>query len=246
MSDANGSDLRRALADALLRGGVAPRYVRRALGELSVHAQQLRQLARAQGLSEAQAHQQARAQLGNPATIAAHYLQQPALRSWGARWPLLVFLAGPLLMYAAIFAGLILAGVAMVALSGPAWGAGSNPLWPGILGGAIEALRWLAVYILPALIGCLFLRYAMQRRLSWVLPAVGVMMVLLLAAAASLQIMLVEMPRPGAHGHIMVGMSAETSWRWFLLYVLKLLAMAAAVFAASVWWRRQTPDAVAE
>ena len=69
------------LREILLKGGVAPRHVRRYLAELSEHLDDLTEKQRAQGYDGEDAALRARALLGEDRELAAAMLEQKSLRS---------------------------------------------------------------------------------------------------------------------------------------------------------------------
>lgn len=85
------------LSEHLLRGGIAPRYVRRYVRELDEHFADAVAAAQASGLSLAQAQCVAKARLGRVETLAAAMLAQPGLRSAVVRRPWLVLGLSPVL-----------------------------------------------------------------------------------------------------------------------------------------------------
>ncbi|HEY4076397.1 MAG TPA: hypothetical protein VGM26_05630 [Rhizomicrobium sp.] len=84
-----------AMAETLLKGGVAPRHVRRYVRELDDHLGDLTERQREAGYDGDDARLRARARLGDDRELAAAMLNQPGLRSWPARLPWLVFVALP-------------------------------------------------------------------------------------------------------------------------------------------------------
>lgn len=100
-----------AVAETLLKGGVAPRHVRRYVRELDDHLGDLTERQREAGYDGEDAHLRARARLGEDAELAQAMLEQPGMRSWPARLPWLVFAALPpvltavagLALYAAVY-----------------------------------------------------------------------------------------------------------------------------------------------
>ena len=90
------------VADALLKGGIAPRHVRRYVRELDEHLDDLTAQQRASGYDGEDAALRARAQLGDDAELAQAMLDQPGMRSWPARLPWLVFLLLPPVVSAVI------------------------------------------------------------------------------------------------------------------------------------------------
>jgi hypothetical protein len=79
------------LREILLKGGVAPRYVRRYLAELSEHLDDLIEKQQAQGYEGEDATLRARALLGEDRELAAAMLERKSLRSVTARAPWLIF-----------------------------------------------------------------------------------------------------------------------------------------------------------
>lgn len=75
------------LRDALLRGGVAPVYIRRTLLELDEHYLDLERDGVDAGLSLEHAASRARAELGSERVIAAAVLARLELKDWTYRWP---------------------------------------------------------------------------------------------------------------------------------------------------------------
>lgn len=100
-----------AVAETLLKGGVAPRHVRRYVRELSEHLDDLTAQQREAGYEGGDAAARARARLGDDDRLAQAMLEQPGMRSWPARLPWLVFLVAPpvatlllgTLLYAAVY-----------------------------------------------------------------------------------------------------------------------------------------------
>jgi hypothetical protein len=90
------------LAEALLRGGIAPRYVRRYVRELAEHLDDLTVQQRASGYDGEDAVRRARARLGDDSELAQAMLDQPSMRSWSARMPWLVFLFLPPVLTAVV------------------------------------------------------------------------------------------------------------------------------------------------
>jgi hypothetical protein len=71
----------------LLRGGVAPFYVRRAILELSEHYTDLESDALAAGMASGEAARYAQALLGREESLAAAILAHAELLDWSRRWP---------------------------------------------------------------------------------------------------------------------------------------------------------------
>ena len=90
------------VAETLLKGGIAPRHVRRYVRELDEHLDDLTAQQRAAGYDREYAASRARARLGGDSELAQAMLDQPGMRSWPARMPWLVFLLLPPILTAVI------------------------------------------------------------------------------------------------------------------------------------------------
>jgi hypothetical protein len=93
-----------SLREQLLRAGIAPRHVRRYIGELRDHFDDLTREEIASGASQSVAKVRARNRLGSDADLADVMLARPELRSLAARHPLMVFGLGPVAMVVAALA----------------------------------------------------------------------------------------------------------------------------------------------
>ena len=135
------------LRELLLKGGVAPRHVRRYLAELSQHLDDLTEKQRAQGYDDEDAALRARALLGEDRELAAAMLEQKSLRSLPARAPWLIFgVLPPVAGIAAAFALIAPLGadrqlLHMVAKGGILASQWFQGHWPSAVTG-IGNLRW--------------------------------------------------------------------------------------------------------
>jgi len=136
------------LCETLLRGGVAPRHVRRYLRELDDHLADLTEAQRIAGYDPANAAIRAQAQLGSEAELVAAMLAQPSLRTLAARAPWLVFgLLPPLAALAAFFLAALPLAI-IVKTQGMILGhQRMTGLWPGI-GVAVIALLGMHMQVL--------------------------------------------------------------------------------------------------
>ena len=90
------------VAETLLKGGIAPRHVRRYIGELCDHLEDGIAQQKAAGFDDEDARIRARALLGDDRELTAAMLEQTRFRSWPARLPWLVFLILPPVLTAVI------------------------------------------------------------------------------------------------------------------------------------------------
>jgi len=166
-----------ALAEDLLKGGVAPRHVRRYVRELDEHLDDLTAQQRAAGYDGEDAAIRARARLGDDAELVRAMLEQPGLRSWPARLPWLVFLLLPPVLTAAV--GLALYAAAYFIGDRAARIHAVLPLpESGMVGfsvAAMAAINVLAVPVMAAVLAVL----ARRQRLKPKWPLLGIALLLL-------------------------------------------------------------------
>lgn len=93
----------RELREKLLRGGVAPRHVRRYLSELSDHLVDLKAEEEYAGNSRSEAEKRAFARLGGVDGLANAMTSLRQFKSWSARAPWAAFSLGPLLLLGACY-----------------------------------------------------------------------------------------------------------------------------------------------
>lgn len=90
------------LRDELLRAGIAPTHVRRAVTELDDHFDDLVLEKLDKGISQQEAERIACQQLGRLDVVAEHMRADPGLRSWAWRWPKLALIVYPIACVAAL------------------------------------------------------------------------------------------------------------------------------------------------
>jgi hypothetical protein len=192
-----------ALAEHLLRAGIAPRHVRRYRRELEDHLADLTGAQREAGHDADAAAVRARALLGEDDELAKAMLARPELKGWATRAPWAVFgLLPPLIMMAAFFAfALPLVLVASLhgwmdhhEMAAPEW----FRIWAGGTGG-------LANLLLGPGLAVLLLIAAERQRMNWKWPVLGIVVV----AVAGFH-MTAHFPPPEEHGgKIAIGVLAE-------------------------------------
>lgn len=181
------------LRERLLRGGVAPRHVRRYLGELRDHLADLRAEEELAGRGGAEAEGAALARLGSVEDLAGAMMEQRQFQSWCARAPWAVFGFGPVVSLAGAYA------VACVIL----W-SGWNVFLPGASTPFVR-IHGLAVLFFgvgrliyfgaPVFAGWAVGVVAARQRLGAVWPMVGLVLVALMGGAAQ-----VHVARAGVNG----------------------------------------------
>jgi len=166
------------LRSGFLRGGVAPRQVERLLLELKTHAAALldEEIARGQPIEAARAL--ARSRLGSDDEILAKALEQRALMSWGARWPVIVCALLPPVGLLALSVGTVSALVGDCR-AWTAWNRDPASWGLGVL--AVGSPRNIAHRLagalwIPGAVHFLLARYTVTRRLGLAWPLVGVLL----------------------------------------------------------------------
>jgi hypothetical protein len=172
------------LREQLLHAGVAPRHVRRYLGELTDHLADLRAEEVHSGRNAGDAESEAFTRLGNMDDLAKAMIEQRQFQSWTTRAPWAMFGLAPVLVLAAAW------GVALFIL----W-SGWNIFLPGAdtpFGGHREGgfaniyfQFGKAIYFFaPILVGWGIGVVAVRQRLKAIWPAVGLMLVALIGGAS--------------------------------------------------------------
>jgi hypothetical protein len=226
-----------SLAETLLKGGIAPRHVRRYLAELSEHLEDLTAQQRDKGYGAEDAHIRARALLGSDEELAAAMLEQKQFRSLAARAPWAVFLLLPPL--AAIAIGMIFIG--SLVLIGKQYGFLEQgplpPQWFQSLASLVVAISNLVVVPLAA---SLFVAIAARQRLKLVWPFAATVLLLILVIHADVRFL------PHHKGHLALGLGTafrvseqklilQNSPQMAAQYLLTLLP-----FLWLCWTRRRT------
>lgn len=164
------------LTARLLRGGIAPRRVRRIVGELRDHFHDLRTDALADGMNDTEAAIWACSRLGSEQQVVDETLARPDLRSWSARWPWAIYaLLPPLLMAALVVLVVLALGPAIeLYILRSEWEA-SGAVYPhawfmSTVDGTLATVKYAAPLLLCAAICRMaFLRLT---RSPWLLPGI--------------------------------------------------------------------------
>jgi hypothetical protein len=215
------------LRDRLLTAGISPRHVRRYMGELADHFDDLEAEAKRAGNPRPQ--ERALERLGAPDDLAQAMIARTELKAWTARAPWAVFLFGPPLLLAVIdFLSIVLV-ISLVKTIGPPPG----QVAPGWLVTLAAAVNLIQVYAVPLLLGWIVAAVATRQRLPSLWPLIGLVAIGIIAGINYLH---VEVPlAPGEHGEISFGGSIgrETAFRVAVNLILTLPLYFA--------WRRWQP-----
>ena len=164
-----------ALEDRLLRGGIAPRHVRRYLRELTEHLADLTQAEAEAGFGADDAAARARAALGPDAELADAMLKQRDFRSLCARFPWLVFgVMPPLALLLSAFLQVVLF-IVLARLSG---GIGPHGVtFPERLRPVAGMMQVFGNFIAVPAIALLFVALALRQRLALPWPVLSALLI---------------------------------------------------------------------
>ena len=172
------------LAERLMRGGVAPRRVRRTVAELEAHLRDLLDELRARGVPPEQAALEARARLGADDVLAASVLARPELRSWVHRRPWAAFAIVPVFSFLAVFAGSVLTFVLLIEGLKSAFGLSPQEWAP--LRTLTPMLLTSMLWLLPGLAAAPYVWLAASRHVGAKWPVVGVVFIALIGATVTM------------------------------------------------------------
>ncbi len=197
------------LREELLRGGVAPRHVRRYLAELDHHYDDLLAEERAHGVTGAAASAAAIERLGSTEQLASALLAKQELRSITARYPWLVFVIVPPM---AAFAGLLLLVITMALLAiesdvflpdNPPHQKIPLPI-PRWFGLTLQAAMFAVNFLIVPLLGTLLTWMAQRQRIRLIWPLLGMVLILVSGLNGSYQ--------TGPNGRILLTLNTIIPW----------------------------------
>jgi len=212
-----------ALAEQLLRGGVAYRHVRRLIGELKDHHEDARRAELRAGASEADAAAAAWARLGDPAQLAESVLARPELRALSARYPRLWGSVAPIALWlglviaATIFMLGIICGLREVGLIPR----GGSPLLAP-LQAPTDVFFFLLTRVAPVVIGAALLAGALRQRSELVWPVIGLVIMALVGGGADAGATFSLVPDVQSRLRFGVGLSREYGAQVAVMFGLML------------------------
>jgi hypothetical protein len=228
------------LRERLLGAGVAPRHVRRYLGELGDHLADLKVEEERAGRSGAESESAALARLGGVDDLARAMIEQRQFQSLCGRAPWAVFGLGPLLLLAAAwFVACFILWTGWKIFMPEA----STPFVP-VSGVAIFyfGMGRLIYFGAPVFIGWGISLIAARQRLKPVWPAAGLVLMALIAPMAQ-----VHANRPfvsGEAGHISMVFAMGQSLQDFSFWLLRALAILTLTALPYLIWRLQKARSV--
>ena len=225
--------------ERLLRGGVAPRHVRRTIDELETHFADIVTELESTGLSRAESESQASVRLGSEDVLVSSVLARPELRSWSRRRPWLAFGVLPLVAFVALFFSSILVFLQAVEFAEHSlgWTPASSP-----------GLRWLgaalvisALWIAPLFAAGLACLQAARRRAPMAWPLSTTILIGLLSALTTVSL---DWPPSAPRGVFSAGLGLETTT--LPITVTHAVVAIALVLTPYFWWRRAQRHATPE
>jgi hypothetical protein len=196
----------RDLHEELLRAGVAPRYIRRAVMEIAAHFAQLIEEELGRGASEPDARREAHRRLGANEVLVRSYAERPELQAWSRRWPAIWFTAVALASY------LVLSAASM-AILGLACELMKDYLHrvhiaPEVTFRIDLAARILFLWLYPWCVAAVFAVLAYRRRAALHWPVIGIVVLSVLTSLINVTVTLTGGVIPGEFG-AGIGISTE-------------------------------------
>jgi hypothetical protein len=203
MVDRRFSELR----EELLRAGVAPRKIRRAVLEIESHFQQLVDEEVARGSSDHYARSEAHRLLGSNQTLVQHYAARPEFRAWSRRWPAVWFTLVALAAYLALsISSLAVLHTVVEHMSGYLR---HMYIAPQVTYRIDLAARIVFLWLFPWFVAIAFAVLAYRRRVALHWPIAGIVAISILASLINVTVTLTGGPTPGEYG-AGIGFSAQS------------------------------------
>jgi hypothetical protein len=228
----------------LIKGGVAPKFVKRSIDELKMHHEDLKNQALKDGLSENEANLIANNIMGDAQTIVDEVLSRPELKSLVWRYPGLTFSLGP------IMTGLIILVISALVIAGWISFRGTDVLNSGpvlIEQILVESIFAFNCFLLTPLLAMLTVIFTKRKTVNPVWPVIGLVLLIVLGTGFVYSI---DWPVNGSEGVI------SANWAYsFLPRVISgnhdlqnyLKIILTLVLCAGIWkiYRPHDPETVA-
>ncbi|MGD0193008.1 MAG: hypothetical protein ABSD74_19900 [Rhizomicrobium sp.] len=232
------------LRERLLRAGIAPRHVRRTIGELRDHFDDLVREELADGASRTTAESTAQRRLGSDDDIVSEILKRPGLRSLTARYPWAVFGLGPIALLIAAFAATLIVELQAFRIVGQIYKNPSHHV-PELMISVVAAWNALPTLIAPLVIAAVLYVVGSRQRISRSWLIAGVTIACVLGAFQKL-----TWTDNGYHGELMLGSGILPPFhRDLFLDGIVRAGINLAIMAVAWWWltrrKRQTIGALA-
>jgi hypothetical protein len=221
------------MADRLLRGGIAPRHVKRYVRELSDHFDDLVREALAQGKGRAEAERDAVERMGSMDHLTDAMLARDDLKAWGARYPRVVYGLGPIGSMVACLLVLIAILAALKALE-------IAPLQLATERLVFDVITGLYTYVLPPLLAVIFVAVGMRSRRDKIWIVIGATVLGVLGAMFTAEVEIFPAVVDGKRGILNFGFGVSPPEANPIVVAIKL-AINLVVVAASLWVSTRWP-----
>jgi hypothetical protein len=229
-----------ALRERLLRAGIAARHVRRYVGELRDHFDDLVRDEIARGATRSVAESNARARLGNEDALAEVMLARPGTRAIAARYPWAVFgIAPAVLVFAAVFGAVLIEAAIFktVQMFVPHPVAAQRETMISV----IAVWNWFATTAAPLVIAAALCGIGLRQRIAprWIFA--GIAIACILGAFQAL-----NWTDDGHHGELSLGSGFLPPYPTKLIIGGLYRAVVTLALAATIYWwgaRRYHSDA---
>jgi hypothetical protein len=219
------------IRERLLRGGVAPRHVRRTLQELEDHFTDLVTELQSAGHSPEHSESQAATRLGSDDVFVASVLARPELQSKIRRWPWLAFGVLPLATFVLLFALALVLLAEVFELSEHAL---------GVMPANSRALHWIraileanALWLTPVIAAAIACFEAERRRAPFAWPLIGTILIGVLGATTQASL---DWSAATPRGDLSAGLGLHSAA--MLTTACRATVTIAAVLLPYFWWRR--------
>lgn len=233
------------LRERLLHAGVAPRHVRRYIGELRDHFDDLAREESAAGAAPAAAQSRARERLGSDDALAEVMLARRGVKSISARYPWAVFALGPVAMVVAALFGAVLIEAGVFNLVSTQFvhvrSAGHPP--PTWFASIVFGWNWLATWAAPLAIAIALCAIGLRQRISaaWIFTGITIACVF-----GAFQVL--NWQDDGLHGELSLGSGLVPPFPAHLVVTGLYRAFVTIAISAAIYWyavRRQNPHLTA-
>lgn len=219
------------LAERLLRGGIAPRHVRRTIFELQCHSNDLIGEFMARGCSIEESEARAAARLGTEDALVESIFARSELRSWATNWPWVAFGLLPLITLPVLFFASLFLLAAVFQFSYHALG-----VLPATSGG-LQFVRTIfltvAVWLSPLVVAGTACFLAARQRAPMFWPVIGTIIIGIIGALTNAGL---EWPMTAPKGALSAGIGFSTSS--VLPPVTRAAITLVFVLIPYVWWQR--------
>ncbi|NQV69771.1 MAG: hypothetical protein HQ498_07070 [Pseudohongiella sp.] len=229
----------------LIRGGVAPKFVKRTLAELDSHYRDLKSQAIADGFSATQAREKANADIGDEKILMREILHKPELKSWLWRYPKSIFVLSPvlILILSLITSGAIIFIVDYFLADFSGMSPGTEfPLWVKVL---VEILSIFNFYLLTPILAVGMILIAKQRMIQLHWPIIGIVLLMFIGSGGSYEL---NWPTPLEQGNLIVNWGYSFMPRAFRGYhdLQNYLSMLSTIVLCTIAWRTYRPFKTSE